>query len=287
MRTSEKTERSGRRPTLPRPVARGPRTFSGGWIGIVLVLPLMLFLLAMLVYPLTRLAALALHNGLHIDAAMLVALRNSITLSLGVAAVSIVLCITPAWALARWPSPLKVVLRSALAVPLMFSGVVVGFLAILMLGRVGLIPTMFASLIGIPVGSGAAYGAIGLVAAYLYFEIPRATLALESAFRDIDIDYEAAAATLGARPWSRMRRLILPLTRPAIVSTFLLTFSVSLGSYGVALMLSRRFTLLPVEIYTAYTGFLDDQRASTMSLMLVSTALIAGFLTRLVDRRRR
>ena len=83
-----------------------------------------------------------------------------------------------------------------------------------------------------------------------------------------------------------MRRLILPLTRPAIVSTFLLTFSVSLGSYGVALMLSRRFTLLPVEIYTAYTGFLDDQRASTMSLMLVSTALVAGFLTRLVDRRR-
>jgi len=115
-------------------VARGPRPFSGGWIGIVLVLPLMLFLLAMLVYPLTRLAALALHNGLHIDAAMLVALRNSITLSLGVAAVSIVLCITPAWALARWPSRLKVVLRSALAVPLMFSGVVVGFLAILMLG---------------------------------------------------------------------------------------------------------------------------------------------------------
>ena len=103
MRTSEKTERSGRRPTLPRPVARGPRPFSGGWIGIVLVLPLMLFLLAMLVYPLTRLAAFALHDGLHIDAAMLVALRNSITLSLGVAAVSIVLCITPAWALARWP----------------------------------------------------------------------------------------------------------------------------------------------------------------------------------------
>ena len=73
-----------------------------------------------------------------------------------------------------------------------------------------------------------------------------------------------------------MRRVIRPLTRSAISSTFLLTFSVSLGSYGVALMLSRRFTLLPVEIYTAYTGFLNDQRASTMSLMLVAMRLASG-----------
>ena len=265
---------------------RGREESGGGWTGIALVLPLVVFLTAMLLYPLMRLSALALRGGLHVDGPMLRALRNSITLSLGVATLSILLCLTPAWALARWPWRWKVALRSALAVPLMFSGVVVGFLTILVLGRVGLIPTIFASLIGIPAGSGAAYGAVGLVAAYLYFEIPRATLALESAFRDIDIEYEAAASTLGARPWSRMRRVILPLTRSAIASTFLLTFSVSLGSYGVALMLSRRFTLLPVEIYTAYTGFLDDQRASTMSLMLVAVALIAASLTRLVDRWR-
>jgi putative spermidine/putrescine transport system permease protein len=259
---------------------------SGRWTGVALVLPLIVFLTAMLLYPLMRLSALALHRGLHVDAPMLRALRNSIILSLGVATVSIFLCLTPAWALARWPWRLKVALRSALTVPLMFSGVIVGFLTILMLGRVGLIPTLLASLIGIPAGSGAAYGAVGLVVAYLYFEIPRATLALESAFRDIDIEYEAAASTLGARPWSRIRRVILPLTRSAIASTFLLTFSVSLGSYGVALMLSRRFTILPVEIYTAYTGLLDDQRASTMSLMLVAVALMAASLTPLVDRWR-
>lgn len=259
---------------------------AGRWIGIALVLPLLLFLTAMLLYPLTRLTALALRGGLHVDTPMLLALRNSILLSFGVATASILLCLMPAWALARWPSRLKVALRSALTVPLMFSGVVVGFLTILMLGRIGLVPMLFDSLIGIAAGSGTAYGAVGLVAAYLYFEIPRATLSLESAFRDIDIELEAAAATLGARPWSRIRRLILPLTRSSIASTFLLTFSVSLGSYGVALMLSRRLTLLPVEVYTAYTGFLDDQRASTMSLMLVGVALIAAAATRVVDRWR-
>jgi putative spermidine/putrescine transport system permease protein len=231
-------------------------------------------------------ARLAAHATAPIDAPMWIALRNSVLLSLTVAITSIVLCITPAWALARWPSRWKVALRSALAVPLMFSGIVVGFLAILVLGRVGIIPRLFTWLFGVPLASGAAYGATGLVAAYLYFEIPRATLALESAFRDIDIDYEAAAATLGANPLRRMTRLILPMARPAIVSTLLLTFSVSLGSFGVALMLSRRLSLLPVEIYTAYTGFLDDARASTMSLLLIGTALVTAATTVVFERRR-
>jgi putative spermidine/putrescine transport system permease protein len=265
---------------------RAGEELRGRWTGVALVLPLLLFLAAILIYPMIHLTILALGGGFHADIPMLRALRNSILLSLGVAAVSILVCLVPAWALARWPWQFKVALRSALAVPLMFSGVVVGFLTILMLGRVGLVPSALDRLIGVPVASGTAYGAIGLVAAYLYFEIPRATLALESGFRDIDIEYEAAAATLGARPWSRIRRVILPLTRSAVVSTFLLTFSVSLGSYGVALMLSRRFTLLPVEIYTAYTGLIDDRRASTMSLMLVAVALIAAALTRVVDRWR-
>jgi putative spermidine/putrescine transport system permease protein len=265
---------------------RAGEELRGRWTGVALVLPLVLFLATILIYPMIRLTTLALGDGFRADIPMLRALRNSIVLSLGVAAVSILVCLVPAWALARWPWRFKVALRSALAVPLMFSGVIVGFLMILMLGRVGLVPTTLSRLIGIPVASAMAYGAVGLVAAYLYFEIPRATLALESAFRDIDIEYEAAASTLGAGPWGRIRRVILPLSRSAIVSTFLLTFSVSLGSYGAALMLSRRFTLLPVEIYTAYTGLIDDRRASTMSLMLVAVALVAASLTRIVERWR-
>ncbi|MEO8216759.1 MAG: ABC transporter permease subunit [Acidobacteriota bacterium] len=253
------------------------------WLGAALTAPLLLFFLLILAYPVGRLALLAAPNGMHVDAAMLRSLRNSLVLSLAVALVSIVVCIIPAWALARWNFRLKLLVRSALTVPIMFSGVVVGFLAILTIGRVGLVPRFLEMLTGKPLLSGAAYGATGLVLAYLYFEIPRATLALESAFREMNIDYEAAAATLGLGPVGRMRRVIAPLARRAIISTFLLTFSVSLGSYGVALMLSRRLTLLPVDIYTAFTGFLDDERAATMSLMLLLFALIGAACSRFLE----
>jgi len=239
----------------------------------------------MLVYPLGMLAAQAFRGtGSGFDAMMFLALRNSVLLSAAVAVLSTFIGLFPAWALARTRVPGAPFVRVALTLPLTFSGVVVGFLAILMLGRVGFVPRMTERLFGMPLLSGAAYGALGLLLAYLYFEIPRAALAMESAFRQIDPIYDAAAATLGAPPSVRLRRLILPLTLPALLSTLLITFSVSLGSFGVALMLSRRLTLLPVEIYTAFTGLLDDRRAAIMSLLLIVIALLASAAARAVRR---
>lgn len=255
-------------------------------LGIVLCAPLLLFLLLMLVHPLAMLARQAFAGGwAGFDAAMFRALRNSVLLSLSVAVLSTFIGLFPAWALARTRVPGAAFVRVAMTLPLTFSGVVVGFLAILMLGRVGFVPRVAEELIGVPLLSGAAYGAIGLLLAYLYFEIPRAALAMESAFRQVDPLYDAAAATLGASPAVRLRRLILPLTLPAMLSTLLITFSVSLGSFGVALMLSRRLTLLPVEIYTAFTGFLDDRRAAVMSLLLIVIALLASITARSVRSR--
>jgi len=239
--------------------------------GAALSAPLVLFLGVVLVIPLARLGSLA--SVASFDHLALVALRNSLALSALVAVVSVVLCIVPAWVLARWNIRGKRAIRAALALPMAFSGVVVGFLAILMIGRAGVLPLNLA------------YGFCGLVIAYLYFEIPRATLALESVFREIDASLEAAAATLGARPFTRITRLILPMTAPSIVSVLLLTFSVSLGSYGVALLISRRYSLLPVEIYAAFTGSLDDARAATLSVVLVGIALVVGFLCHPARRR--
>jgi putative spermidine/putrescine transport system permease protein len=215
--------------------------------GVLLAAPLILFLLLILVYPLVRLATLV--DLRTFDRVAWIALRNSIGLSLLVALVSVAMCIAPAWALARGRGNKAV--RIALTLPMTFSGVVVGLL-VLATVRV--------------------YGFAGLLLGYLYFEIPRATLALEAAFRQIDPSMEAAAATLGARPFARLTRLIVPMAMPSIASVFLLTFSVALGSYGVALMLARRFTIAPLEVYAAFTT-LDDARAATLSFVLLLIAL--------------
>ncbi|MDQ2979185.1 MAG: hypothetical protein M3R62_08185, partial [Acidobacteriota bacterium] len=53
-------------------------------------------------------------------------------------------------------------------------------------------------------------------------------------------------------------------------------FSVSLGSYGAALILSRRFSVLPVEAYQEFTAFGNDAGACAMALWLAAISLVVS-----------
>jgi len=286
---------------------RGPRE-GRPWTGALLCLPLALFLLAAFVAPLTGLLpqslertpgmlglgapdgastagpSLANYRRAFSASGELAAFRNSLVLSAAVAVASIVLCLPPAWMLARRRLPGRSILRTVLALPLTFSGVIVGFLAILVLGRLGLLPAVLRVLTGEPLLSGSAYTLAGLVAAYVYFEVPRATLTLEAAFQRLDREQEVAAATLGAGPVRRLVRITLPQVWPALVSTLAVTFAASMGSFGVALILAKRLQLVPLSIYTEYTGFLDQGYAAALCLLLAGATLAAAALLRALTR---
>src|SRR5262249_15275558 len=150
------------------------------------------------------------------------------------------------------------------------SGIIVGFLIIVMLGRNGFVPRFLEAVTGHALFSGWSYQLGGLVAAYIYFEIPRATLTLESSLKKFDFQLEAAAKSLGAIRWQRFFYVILPLLWPALLSTFAVTFSVSLGSFGVALIIARRFSVLPLELYSQLVGFLNFGLAAAMGVVLMA-----------------
>ncbi len=248
-----------------------------------LVLPLAVVVFALLVWPLCVLAYGSWHGAgspdgnayvrLWHSSAYRTALLHSLVLSVAVAAVSTLLSLGPAWLLARHRFPGKRFVRAAFALPASLSGIMVGFLAVVMLGRVGVVPQMTARLLGTPWLSGAAYQMTGLVIAYLYFEVPRGVLALEASLNRFDPQWTEAAASLGASAGQRWWWLTLPILRPALLSAFALTFSVSLGSFGVALILSRRFSVLPLEIFYRFTGAADAPLAAAMALSLTAVAL--------------
>lgn len=253
--------------------------------GVLLALPLLLFLTLAVAWPLSRLVAGAFSDtGWTALRQVLAAGRyrtalvNSLALSAAAAVCSVALAVGPAWVLARERFPGRDLLRVAISLPLTFSGVLVGFLMVVLLGRIGAIPEALAWLTGRPMFEGAAYTVAGLFLAYLYFELPRAVMTLESAFRRFPSELDAAARTLGAGPLERLWRIGLPLAAPALRSTLAVTFSASMGSFGVALILSRRFAVAPLEIYTEMTGFLNDDVAGALALMLALTTLIVDRL---------
>jgi putative spermidine/putrescine transport system permease protein len=254
----------------------------------ILILPLLLVVFALLVAPLCVLGYASLHRGTAItfdnytktlaDPYYRGALLHSLVLSFFVAAFSTLLSLGPAWLLAHHEFPCKRLVRAAFTLPLSLSGIMVGFLAVVMLGRVGFVPQMAAKLTGSAWLSGAAYQLPGLVIAYLYFEIPRGILSLESSLRKFDFQLTDSASSLGANGWQRLVWVVLPLIKPAVLSTFVLTYSVSLGSFGVALILSRRFSVLPLELFHQFTAMSDAPLASAMAVTLAVIALAIQYL---------
>lgn len=250
------------------------------WTGALLALPLLLFLGAAVAWPIAHLASRAfLVNGGAAFREVLAAGRyrtslvNSLALSAAAAAASVLLALGPAWVLARERFRGRDLLRTIISLPLTFSGVLVGFLMVVLLGRVGALPEAIGFLTGREAFAGAAYTFAGLFAGYLYFEVPRAVMTLESAFRRFPRELDTAARTLGAGPLERLVKVALPAAAPALRSTLAVTFSASMGSFGVALILSRRFTVAPLEIYTEMTGFLNDDVAGALCLALAASTL--------------
>lgn len=286
------------------------------WLGGLYILPLMVFFMGVLVYPFFNMifqgfvpsqAMLEAGSAMHTaDGEYIVTwsaltfanylavltddhTRSALTLSLAISVivsfVSIFLCIGPAWLLVRKEFHGKRLFRAILTVPMAFSGIIIGFLAVIMIGRIGVIPLVTDWLFGVPVAEALAYSLTGLGIAYIWFQIPRATLNLESAIRKFDWDLESAARGLGASPWQTVRYVLLPLLTPAIVSTMAVTFAVSMGSFGVALLLLKKATVLPLEIYTAMYSNLAFELSAALSVELaVVTVGVNYFLRRYGER---
>lgn len=282
------------------------------FLAILYIAPLVIFFLAAMVYPFINMIIsgfspsqemleagsamfsgegvytvgwkdLTLDNYLSVftDQSTREALILSLVISVVVSVLSIILCIGPAWLLVRRNFFGKRIFRAILTVPMAFSGIIIGFLAIIMIGRIGAIPLLTDWLFGVPVAEALAYSLTGLGIAYIWFQIPRATLNLESAIRKFDWDLESAGRSLGGSPYQVLWFVLIPLLTPAIVSTMAVTFAVSMGSFGVALLLLKKASVLPLEIYTQMYSLLAFELAAALSVVLaVITVSVNYFLRR-------
>lgn len=264
--------------------ARGDGEKQAGFTGLLPAAPLLLLIGALLLYPLGFLLreSWGINNYLTLfrEGSVRTALFHSLLLSGLVAFFSTFVCLAPAWLFASQQFPAQRAVRAFFTLPMSFSGIIVGFLTVIMLGRIGVVPQLLEKVTGTDFLSGSAYRLHGLIIAYLYFEIPRATLTLESSLRKFDRRLSEAAQSLGANTWQRLRFLVLPLIWRPLVSTFAVTFTVSLGSFGVALIVAKRFSILPLEIYQQIVGYGNPSLMAAMAITLVLIAFLINYSVR-------
>lgn len=177
----------------------------------------------------------------------------------------------------------KSFLLALTAVPLTFSGLVVGFAFIVLLGTSGFLTLILKELFGInPLEfSSFLFTWRGLVIAYLYFLIPRMILTMTAAWSNANWSLAEAAVSLGAGPLTVLRRVIIPMLAPAILAGSSLLFAVSMGAFGTAFALTGiAVKILPLVIYTHVSELSADiakADALAIVLTLVTTGVIVAY----------
>lgn len=126
--------------------------------------------------------------------------------------------------------------------------------------------------------------AIVLGTAYDYF--PFMVLPIYNALVKIDVDVIHAAQDLGARGITILRRIIIPLSLPGVVSGITMVFVPSMSEFVIADMLGGgKVYLIGNVIEQAFnSGYADVHLGSGLSLSLMVLILISMVIYRLFDK---
>lgn len=258
-------------PGSVRTVRRDVNHAQRGW-WVLCIAPAFAFFAAFWLLPIVRLLTLPADKGwatyfaVLTEAKYLSSLLNTLMLSIGVTALTLVLGASVGIFLARAQFVGRKVLLSLLTLPLSFPGVIIGFFFILLGGRQGLIATWADDL-----GWGRwtfAYGLLGLFLAYLYFSLPRAIASYVAAAQAMDLALEEAARSLGASRWRIVRDVWMPELAPATLACGAIVFATSMGAFGTAFTLASKFEVIPITIYNEFTNYANFPLAAALSIAL-------------------
>jgi spermidine/putrescine transport system permease protein len=192
------------------------------------------------------------------------ALWNSLRLGVASAAVGTMLALSACLGLRSFPR------FAAAAVPLMvlpiiMPAIVTGVIMLVFFGLAGvkfaLFPTAFV--------------------VHVSWVLPFAFLSLYPRLEGFDRSIEEAAMDLGAGPFTVFRRIVLPLIRPAVISTFLFAFTLSFDEFVRTFFVIGSQRTVPVHLWILVTEevapFLP---AVGVIIMLVTlTTAMLGFVS--------
>jgi molybdate transport system permease protein len=208
------------------------------------------------------------------------ALLLSLECSLAAVAVSVTLGVPLAWMLARTAFPGRALVRALVTLPMVLPPVVGGVALLLAFGRRGLAGEALQRLTGVTLP----FTTAGAVLAETFVAMPFLVVAVEAGIRQVDVGYEEAAATLGAGPWMRFRRVLLPLVAPTLAAGAALCWARALGEFGATITfagnLPGRTQTMPLAVYVALETNPDGAVALSLVLLAVSLAVLVALRRR-------
>ncbi|MGX2969385.1 spermidine/putrescine ABC transporter permease PotC [Ursidibacter sp. B-7004-1] len=145
---------------------------------------------------------------------------------------------------------------------------------------------MAVSLLALFMLVGVSLGFWSLLFAHITFCLPYVVITVSSRLKDFDGKMLEAAKDLGASEMVILRKILLPLLLPAIVSGWLLSFTISLDDVVVSsFVTSASYEVLPLKIFSLVkTGVTPEVNALATIMIIFSLALV--ILSQVIGRKK-
>lgn len=171
--------------------------------------------------------------GIVTDPRVVAALKVSFGIALLAAAVNAVFGSIVAWVLTRYAFPGRRLLDAAVDLPFALPTAVAGISLAAIYAPNGWIGKLVA-----PLGWKIAYTPVGIAVALIFVGLPFVVRTLQPVLADLDREIEEASATLGAWRLTTVRRVVLPVLFPALLTGFALAFARGVGEYGSVIFIA-------------------------------------------------
>ncbi|WP_206051603.1 sulfate ABC transporter permease subunit CysT [Nocardioides ferulae] len=268
-RRARRSPRSAPRSTLTRGSALG--------LGIAMVWFSLLVLI-----PLTAVVATAGEGGWD---RYLSVLRNdqtwaAVTLTVGqallVTALNVVVGTVIAWVLVRDRFWGKAALDVVIDVPFALPTIVAGLVLLSLYGP------------NSPLGVHWAFTEHAVTLALAFVTLPFVVRTVQPVLEELEVDVEEAAASLGARRGTILRRILLPSLAPAIAAGAALSFARAISEYGSLVLLSGNRPYETEVVSVRVLTFIENGNtasAAALASVMLAIALVVIVALDLVQRR--
>ncbi len=215
---------------------------------------------------------------------------NSILIGLGVTLLSMLIGTILAFVLVRTDIPFKNFFNSVIVIPYMMPSWVMALAWQLIFrnNKIGGATGMLTAFFGVEAPDWVSYGAFPIIICLALHYYAYSYLLVSGALATINSELEEAGSLSGLKRLRVMKSITFPLVLPALGSSFVLTFSRSMGTFGTPALLGLpvRFFTIPTQIYASINSR-NTGDSFVLALVLVFLAAIAIYInSKIIGKRK-
>ncbi len=217
-------------------------------------------------------------------------LFHSISTALGISILAMTIGGMLAWLVTRTDLPFRKTIGTLAILPYVIPSYIhaLAWLTLFKNDRIGGAAGLFQFLTGVSPPNWISYGFLPIVFSMSLHYFPYTYLLLSAALTSIDSRLEESGEILGARRSYILRRITFPLVIPALLSSFILTFSRALGIFGAPYFLGSpvRYFTLSTQIYSNITNRVPAAGYILALVLIAISSTIIYFNQKIIGTRK-